>query len=103
MSGVKEVTEVVLLPIAIINRYKNKYYGNDFNETPKMSHDFLYSLIQDLLEKCEKAIFDNFTVNIYKNMMLMFNPKMGKTRFNEMMECMITLKERLDEEGKMIK
>jgi hypothetical protein len=57
----------------------------------------------DLLEKCEKTIFDNFAINVYNNMMLMFNPKMGKTRFNELLECMITLKERINEGDKKSK
>jgi len=60
-------------------------------------------LIYELFEKCERGIFDNFAINVYKNMMLMFNPQMGKTRFNELLECAITLKETIDSEGKMLK
>jgi len=36
-------------------------------------------------------------------MIMMFNPQMGKTRFNELLECAITLKETIDTEGKKIK
>lgn len=67
-----------------------------------MGYDVLFTVMNDLYTKSEKATFTDFNVNIYNTVMILYNPQLGKTRFNEICEGIITLKEELGDDVKML-
>jgi hypothetical protein len=67
-----------------------------------MNYDTLFIVMNDLYDKSEKAAFSDFTINVYNMVMILYNPTLGKIRFNEICEGLITLKEELGEDNKMI-